>query len=157
MSLTRRMVLSLAAVVAATTAFAQDDEVVAFVRDFYTKEIARHAAKQNQSEDEFLRVFTKDAQELWRAAQQNRSKANITLGPIRHLFLGTGVLPGREVKLGAVTASGGGALSVALTVQGNPRQLVVHTVREGGVLKFADIDYGDGESFIAYFRRLAGR
>ena len=157
MMLTRRMVLSFVALVAAAPAFAQDDEVVAFVRDFYTKEVARHAAKQNQSEDEFLRVFTKDAQELWCAAQQNRSKANITLGPIRHLFLGTGVLPGREVKLGAVTASGGGAISVALTVQGHPRQLVVRTVREGGALKFADIDYGDGESFIAYFRKLAGR
>ncbi len=80
------------------------------------------------------------------------------LGPIRHLFLGAGVLPGREVKLGAVD---GGRLpircSVALTVQGHPRQLVVRTVREGGALKFADIDYGDGESFIAYFRKLAGR
>jgi hypothetical protein len=157
MVLTRRMVLSLAAVVAAAPAYAQDDAAVVFVRDFYTQEIARHAAKQNQSEDDFLRVFTKDAQELWRAAQQNRSKANIPLGPIRHLFLGTGVMPGREVRLGAVTASGAGAVSVALTVQGHPRQLVVRTVREGGALKFADIDYGDGESFIAYFRRLAGR
>ena len=129
MMLTRRMVLSFVALVAAAPAFAQDDEVVAFVRDFYTKEVARHAAKQNQSEDEFLRVFTKDAQELWRVAQQNRSKTNILLGPIRHLFLGTGVLPGREVKLGAVAASGGGAVSVALTVQGNPRQLVVRPRR----------------------------
>jgi hypothetical protein len=157
MDLTRRMVLSLAAVVAATKAFAQEDEVVAFVRDFYAKEIARHTAKEHQSEDDFLKIFTADAQQLWRAAQANRSKANVPLGPIRHLFLGPGVLPGREVKLGAVTASGGGAVSVALTVQGNPRQLVIRTVREGGVLKFADIDYGDGESFVAYFRRLAGR
>lgn len=157
MVLTRRMVLSLAAFVAAAPALAQEDEAVAFVRDFYTKEIARHAAKQNQSEDEFLQVFTKDAQELWRAAQANRSKANITLGPTRHLFLGTGVLPGREVKLGAVTASSGGAVSVVLTVQRSPRQLFVSTVREGDALKFADIDYGDGETFIAYFRKLAGR
>ena len=152
MDLTRRMVLSLAALFAAAPAFAQEEDVVAFVRDFYTKEVARHAAKQNQSEDDFLQVFTKDAQELWRAAQANRGKANVPLGPIRHLFLGTGVLPGREVKLGAVTASGG-----ALTVQGNPRQLVVRTAREGGALKIADIDYGDGESFLAYFRKLAGR
>jgi len=157
MVLTRRMVLTLAALVAAAPAFAQEDETVAFVRDFYTQEVARHAAKQYQSEDEFLRVFTKDAQELWRAAQANRSKANVPVGPIRHLFLGAGVLPGREVKLGAVTASGAGAVSVALTVQGNPRLLVIRTVREAGALKFADIDYGDGESFIAYFRKLAGR
>lgn len=157
MSLTRRMVLSLAALVAARQAFAQGDEAVAFVRDFYTKEIARHAAKEHQSEDDFLKVFTADAQALWRAAQANRGKANVQLGPIRHLFLGAGVLPGREVKLGAVTASGNSAVSVALTVQGNPRQLVIRTVREGAAFKFADIDYGDGESFVAYFRRVAGR
>ena len=157
MDLTRRMVLSLAAVVAAAEAFAQDDEVVGFVRDFYIKEIERHVAKEHQSEDEFLKVFTADAQELWRAAQANRGKVNIPLGPTRHLFLGQGALPGREVKLGAVNASSGGAVSVALTVQGNPRQFVIRTVREGGAVKFADIDYGDGESFVAYFRRLAGR
>lgn len=157
MGLTRRMVLSLAAVVAAGQAFAQGDEAVAFVRDFYTKEIARHAAKEHQNEDEFLKVFTADAQELWRAAQVNRGKVNVPLGPTRHLFLGQGALPGREIKLGAVTASEGGAVSVALSVQGSPRQLVIRTVREGGTFKFADIDYGDGESFVAYFRRLAGR
>lgn len=151
------MVLSLAAIVAATQAFAQDGDAVAFVRDFYAKEIARHDAKEHQSEDEFLKVFTADAQQLWRAAQANRGKANVPLGPTRHLFLGAGALPGREVKLGAVTASNGGAVSVALTVQGNPRQLVVSTVREGSAFKFTDIDYGDGESFVAYFRRLAGR
>jgi hypothetical protein len=157
MDLTRRMVLSLAAVVAAGQAFAQGDEAEAFVRDFYTKEIARHEAKEHQSEDEFLKVFTAGAQELWRAAQVNRGKANVQLGPIRHLFLGQGVLPGREVRLVAVTASGDSAVSVALTVQGSPRQFVIRIAREGGAFKFADIDYGDGESFVAYFRRLAGR
>jgi hypothetical protein len=157
MDLTRRMVLSLAAVAAAAPAFAQGDDAVAFVRGFYTKEIARHAAKEHQGEDDFLKVFTKDAQELWRAAQANRGKVQVPLGPIRHLFLGTGVMPGREVKLGAVTASGNGAVSVALTVQGNPQQLIIHMVREGSAFKIADIDYGDGESFVAYFRRLAGR
>lgn len=157
MELSRRTLLSLAALVAAAPADAQDDAAVAFVRDFYVKEIARHAAKEHQSEDDFLKVFTADTQELWRAAQANRGKANVPLGPIRHLFLGAGVLPGREVKLRAVAAAGGGAVSVALAVEGNPRQLVVRTVREGATFKFADIDYGDGESFVAYFRRLAGR
>ncbi|WP_068025085.1 hypothetical protein [Rhodoplanes sp. Z2-YC6860] len=157
MKLTRRMVLSLAAVVAARQAFAQDDDTVAFVRDFYTREIARHAAKEHQSDDDFLKVFTVEARELWRAAQENRGKANVPLGPIRHLFLGQGVLPGREVALGPVTASGHNAVAVELTVQGNPRQLVIRTAREGLSIKFADIDYGDGESFVAYFSRLAGR
>src|SRR5215211_7687777 len=130
--LTRRTLLSEAVAFMAVPAHAQSGDAAAFVRDFYIQEVARHAA------------------------QANRNKANVPLGPIFHIFFGQGALPGREIKLGAVTPSGGDAVSVALTIQGHPRQLVVHTVREGGAWKFADIDYGSGESFIAYFRRRAG-
>jgi hypothetical protein len=154
--LTRRALLSVTAAFVAVPAHAQSGDAVAFVFDFYTQEVARHAAKEHASEAEFLSVFTADAQKVWHAAQANRSKANVPLGPIFHIFFGQGALPGREIKLGAVTPSGGDAVSVALTIQGHPRQLVVQTVREGGVWKFADIDYGSGESFIAYFRRRAG-
>jgi hypothetical protein len=153
---TRRTLLSLATALMAAPAHAQTGDAVTFVRDFYTQEIARHAAKKYASEAEFLSVFTADAQKVWHAAQANRNKANVPLGPILHVFLGQGALPGREIKLGAVTPSSGDAVSVALTIQGNPRQLVVRTVREGGTWKFADIDYGSGESFIAYHRRRAG-
>ena len=73
------------------------------------------------------------------------------------MFFGQGALPGRDIKLGAVTASGRNAVSVALTIQDNPRTLVVKTVREGGAWKISDIDYGGGESFVAYFRRRAGQ
>ena len=155
--LTRRTLLSLAAAFMTVPAHAQSGDAVAFVRDFYIQEIARHATKERASEADFLSVFTADAQNVWRAAQANRNKANIPVGPILHIFFGRGALPGREIKLGAVVSSGGDAVSVALTIQGNPRQLVVHTVREGGAWKFADIDYGSGESFVAYFRGLAGR
>ena len=153
--LTRRALLSAVAASLAAPARAQTGDSVSFVRDFYVKEIARHAAKERVSEAVFLSVFTADAQNVWRAAQSNRNRANLTVGPILHIFLGQGVLPGREVKLGAVAAAGGDAVSVALTVQGNPRQLIVRTVRDGGTWKFADIDYGGGESFMAYFRRLS--
>ena len=154
--LTRRALLSVAVAFMAVPAHAQSGDAVAFVRDFYAQEIARHAAKKYASEAEFLSIFTVDAQKVWHAAQANRNKANVPLGPILHVFLGQGALPGREIKLGAVTASGDDAVSVALTIQGNPRQLVVRTVREGGTWKFADIDYGSGESFIAYHRRRVG-
>jgi hypothetical protein len=154
--LTRRTLLSLAAALMAVPAYAQTGDAVAFVRDFYAQEIARHTAKQRVSEDDFLSVFTARAQNVWRAAQANRNKANIPVGPIFHIFFGQGALPGREIKLGAVASAGGDAASVALAIQGNPRQLVIRTAREDGAWKFADIDYGGGESFIAYFRRRAG-
>jgi hypothetical protein len=153
---TRRMLLA-AAVMAAAPASAQDRGAVAFVRDFYTREIARHAANEGSSEPDLLAVFTADAQRLWRAAQANRNNPNEPLGPILHVFFGQGALPGREIRLGTVTASGAGTVSVALSIQGHPRQLVVRTVREGGAWKISDIDYGSGESFVAYFRRRAHR
>jgi hypothetical protein len=153
---TRRALLS-AAILIAGPAAAQPDGAVTFVRDFYTREIRRHTAGEGSSEPDFLAVFAADAQRLWRAAQANRNRANEPAGPILHAFFGQGALPGREIKLGAVTASGRSAVSVALTIQGNPRTLVVHTVREGGAWKIADIDYGSGESFVAYFRKRAGR
>jgi hypothetical protein len=154
---TRRTLLSAVAVLAATRAAAQPDSAAAFVRDFYTREVRRHATGEGSSEPDFLAVFAADAQRLWRAAQANRNKASEPAGPILHAFFGQGALPGREIRLGAVTASGRNAVSVALTVQGNPRTLVVHTLREGGDWKISDIDYGGGESFVAYFRRRAGR
>src|SRR5918994_3522132 len=122
---TRRMLLA-AAVIAAAPASAQDRGAVGFVRDFYTREIARHAANEGSSEPDLLAVFTADAQRLWRAAQASRNRANEPLGHIVHVFFGQGALPGREIKFGAVTASGRNAVSVALTIQGNPRTLVVH-------------------------------
>ena len=154
---TRRALLSAVAVLAAAPAAAQPDSAVAFVRDFYAREIRRHAANEGSSEPDFLAVFTADAQRLWRAAQANRNKTNEPAGPILHAFFGQGALPGREIKLGAVTASGRNAVSAALTIQGNPRTLVVHCVREGGAWKISDIDYGGGQSFVAYFRKRAGQ
>src|SRR5689334_3392351 len=127
MDLVRRMVLLLATLLVAAPALAQDDPAVAFVRDFYVKEIARHAAKEHQSEDDFLKVFTADAQELWRAAQANRGKTNVKIGRIVHVFFGLGALPGREVKLVAVEPAGNGKVTVALTIQGNPKRLAVQT------------------------------
>ena len=154
--LTRRALLS-AAVLLAVPAVAQPASAVAFVRDFYTREVRRHAAGEGSSEPDFLSVFTADAQKLWRAAQANRNRTNEPLGAILHVFFGQGALPGREIRLGAVTASGTGAVSVALTILGNPRTLLVYSVREGGAWKISDIDYGNGESFVAYFRRRAGQ
>jgi hypothetical protein len=153
---TRRALLS-AAVFIAGPAAAQPESALIFVRDFYAREIRRHAAGEGSSEPDFLAVFTVDAQRLWRAAQANRNRTSEPLGHILHVFFGQGALPGREIKLGAVTASGRNAVSVALTIQGNPRTLVVHTAREGGGWKIADIDYGSGESFVAYFRKRAGQ
>src|SRR5262245_24501295 len=96
----RRAMLS-AAVLLAGPAAAQPDSAAAFVRDFYTREIRRHAAGEGSSEPDLLAVFTADAQKLWRAAQANRNRTKEPVGPILHVFFGQGALPGREIGLGA--------------------------------------------------------
>jgi hypothetical protein len=155
----RRSVLLLCAgaLFAAAPARAQNpgDDTVRFVRDLYAKEIAQHAAKIGKGESEFLAVFTAETQQIWRAAQANRNKANLPVGPILHAFFGWGVLPGHEVKLGAVTRASGDAVAVEFTAQGEPRRVVVSAVREAGRWRIADIDYGRGDGYVAYLRRLA--
>src|SRR6266700_410585 len=94
--LTRRVLLSLAACLTFALAYGQPDGAVAFVRDFYAQAVARHVAKERVSEAVLLSVFTADTQDVWRAAQANRNKSNLTIGPILHVFLGQGALPGRE-------------------------------------------------------------
>jgi hypothetical protein len=130
-------------------------DAATFVRDFYAKEIAHHNARDMVREANFLAVFTRETQELWRAAQANRNRTNIPIGPILNAFFGWGVLPGHEVKLGAVAAVSGDAVAVEFTALGEPRRIVVHAVREGGNWRIADIDYGRGQGYVAYLRSLA--
>jgi hypothetical protein len=151
------LLLCAGALLAAAPARAQNagDDAVTFVRDLYAKEVAHHAAKSGKGEAEFLAVFTAETQQIWRAAQANRNKASLTIGPILHAFFGWGVLPGHEVKLGAVTLASGDAVAVELTAQGEPRRVVVRAVREAGSWRIADLDYGRGDGYVAYLRRLA--
>lgn len=150
-------VLCAGALLGAPPAGAQSggEDAVAFVRDLYVKEVAQHAARSGMGEAEFLAVFTRETQNMWRAAQANRNRTNIPIGPVLNAFYGWGVLPGHEVKLGAVTDASGDAVAVEFTVQGEPRRIVVHAVREAGSWRIADIDYGRGDGYVAYLRRLA--
>jgi hypothetical protein len=130
-------------------------DAVEFVRAFYAKEAVRHNSRATIGEADFLAVFTAETQQAWRAAQANRNPTNVPIGPILNAFFGYGVLPGHEVKLGAVTANAGDGVSVEFTAQGEPRRITVYAVREGEAWRIADIDYGRGDSYVAYLRRLA--
>ena len=70
-------------------------------------------------------------------------------------FSSWGGLPGQEGKLGAGTLAYGEAVAVELTAQGETRRVVVRAVREAGGWRRADIDYGRGDGYVAYLRRLA--
>jgi hypothetical protein len=135
-------------------------DAVAFVSDFYTREIARHNAKEKTSEAEILSAFTPAAQKIWVAARDNKEPPPAALGNVIHVFLGPGALPGREVKLVKVGVAGGGqrllVIAVDVTIDGNPRKLHAYVVRDGNTWRFDDIDYGQRQSFMSYYRYRAG-
>lgn len=137
-----------------------DNEAVVFVREFYTREIARHNAKGRIDDGEFLNAFTRDTQRIWIAARDNKNSPQVPLGPVVNAFFGPGALPGREIRLVNVAVVGGGAqllvVSVDVLIDGNPRKLHVHAVRNGNSWRFDDIDYGGRESFVSYYRLRAG-
>src|SRR5262249_50947651 len=111
------------------------EDAVTFVRNFYTREIARHNAKERTDDVEFLKAFTPAAQKIWIAARDNKNPPPASLGPVTHAFFGPGALPGREVRLVKVVVAGGGArllaVAVDVTIDGNPRKLHAYIVRDG--------------------------
>lgn len=128
---------------------------VAFVRRLYEREILRDARGAKIGNAEFYGLFTRAVRGLLRSPVPPRS--NIVLGPMLHAFYGPGVLPGTQVMLRDVAPAPGSSVAVDLTVRGEARRVVVHTAREDGEWRIADIDYGRGESYVAYHRKLRGQ
>jgi hypothetical protein len=158
LAIRRRSVLLAAVVLALPRAAAAqtESEAVSFVRDLYTREIARHAAHGRTGEAEFLAPFASRTQAVWRASRVAGAPASDPAGPILNAYFGWGVLPGHAVTLDGVASGSGLSVSVRLTVRGEARTAVVQLVRENRGLRVADIAYGRGESFLAYHRRRAG-
>lgn len=138
---------------------AEGDEQTAFVRELYEREIRSHLSRTGASEAEFLSVFSREVQDLWRA--ERASHVEIPAGPILHAFFGWGVLPGQKVSLVSVKpragASGAAVVVVDLAVRDMPRQTLVHLVKENGRWRISNLSYDRGEDFVAFQRRLRGK
>jgi hypothetical protein len=130
-----------------------------FLRGVYQREIERHNKQLPADNGGFHRLFTRQMQDLMDAPRVPNPK--VVIGQIRHALFGNGALPGREVLLGEVTTlredSGSATVRIALTVLGNPRNVMVAMLRQGGAWRISDIDYGDGETLGAQYRRMTGR
>lgn len=129
-----------------------DDSAMTFVRDLYTREIARHLQRAPVNGDTFTANFAAPLRRLMAAPRE--ASANEPLG-IVHAFFGPGVLPGTDIKLAGV-ASAGDAINVALVYRGEPRSVTVRPVREDGEWRIADVTYASGESLLTRYRRLTG-
>ncbi len=107
----------------------------------------------------FYALFTREMRELMHAPR--RPDPNALDGPILHVLFGRGAMPGRDVVLGEITTvredAGTATVNVALAVLGNPRTVVVAMLRQDGGWRISEIDYGDGETLSARYKRATGR
>lgn len=130
-----------------------------YLRGIYAREIARHNSRQAPDNDAFDALFTRAMRELMHAPR--RPDPNALDGPILHALFGYGALPGREVTLGTVTTVRQNAyaavVNVALSVAGNPREVVVMLLREDDAWHIDDINYGERETLAARYRRMTGK
>ena len=131
----------------------------AFLRGVYEREIARHNKRLPADNDGFYALFTRELRELMHAPR--RPDPNALDGPILHVLFGRGAMPGRDVVLDKITTvredAGTATVIVALAVLGNPRTVVVAMLRQDGGWRISDIDYGDGETLSARYKRATGR
>src|SRR5262249_17310013 len=133
----------------------EEADAVAFVRRLYQREILRDAGGSKVGDAAFYGLFTRDVRRLLKSPVSPRP--DIPLGPLSHAVYGPGVLPGTAVTLVNVAPAQGTSVAVDLMIRGEPRRVIVQTAREGGQWRIADVDYGRGESYVAYHRRLRGQ
>ena len=135
-------------------------DMVTFVRDLYTSQIAAQANDARVSDAAFDAVFSRNLRALMRAPKVNMDRTPD--GPMLNVFFGWGVPPKLELKLDKVApahdATGASRLvRVEATVRGEKRQILVRPVREDGAWRIADINYGSGAGLVSHYRRITGR
>lgn len=146
------------ACIVAPTFAAGASAATAFLRGVYEREIVRHNRRLPPDNDGFYALFTREMRELMHAPR--RPDPNALDGPILHALFGSGALPGREVVLDSITTvredAGTATVNVALAVLGNRRNVVVAMMRQDGAWRISDIDYGNGETLRARYKRATG-
>jgi hypothetical protein len=140
---------------AAARAQERESEQETFVRRIYQREILRDVRGAKISDAEFYGLFTSDVRRLVQSPIP--PQPNVAIGRLLHAFYGPGVLPGWEVTLQKVAPAQGTSVAVDIEVRGVPRHILVHTAREGGEWRIANIDYGGGEDYVGYHRKLRGQ
>lgn len=131
----------------------------AFLRGVYEREVERHNRRLPPDNDRFYQLFTREMRALMQAPA--RPDPSVPLGPVLHALFGRGALPGREVGLREVAPIRQDAdmamVSVALTVSGHAREVVVVMLRQDVAWRIHNIEYGPADTLAAHHRRVTGR
>jgi hypothetical protein len=133
---------------------------IEWTRDLYIAEAERISKAHSLADDEFLALFTPEIVELWRAARA-APRPNTPAGPTLNALFGWNVPPGSEVRLLNVALLLGTpqapVLVVDLMVRATPRRIVLHLVEQPSAWRIAGVFYDEGEDFVSFEKRLAGR
>jgi hypothetical protein len=122
-----------------------------WVRTLYVGALAlREAAEAGGGADftdrELQALFSPEVQAMRDAVADRTLPPDEPDGPILHLLFGWGALPRRKIEIRAVKPDGAGKAKIDLTINGNPRPLVLTGLysEAGKTWQIDDIDYGEG-------------
>ena len=129
------------------------DEIsfVSWINTLYVGELARREAAAagagaELSAEELQALFSPEVQAMSDSVKDRMPPSTEPEGPILHLLFGWGALPRRKIEIVSITADGDGRAKVDLTINGNPRSLVLtgRFNQTGKAWQIDDIDYGGG-------------
>ena len=117
-----------------------------YVGALAVREAAEAGAGTDLSDQELQGLFTPEVQAMRDAVKDRTLPPTEPDGPILHILFGWGALPKRKIDILSVTADGDHKAKVDLTINGNPRPLVLTGKFNdaGKAWQIDDIDYGDG-------------
>jgi hypothetical protein len=104
------------------------------------------AAGADLTDRELQGLFSPEVQAMRDAVADRTLPPSEPEGPILHILFGWGALPKRKLEIRAVQADGDSKAKIDLTINGNPRPLLLtgRYNEQGGAWQIDDIDYGEG-------------
>jgi hypothetical protein len=108
------------------------------------REAAEAGASAELSAEELQALFSPEVQAMSDSVNDRTPPPTEPEGPILHLLFGWGALPRRKIEIVSITADGDGRAKVGLTINGNPRSLVLtgRFNQTSNDWQIDDIDYG---------------
>jgi hypothetical protein len=95
---------------------------------------------------ELQSLFSPEVQAMRDAVADRTLPPSEPEGPILHTLFGWGALPKRKIEIRSIKPDGETRAKIDLTINGNPRPLVLtgRYNEQGGAWQIDDIDYGEG-------------
>ncbi|WP_395015203.1 YceI family protein [Dongia sp.] len=110
------------------------------------REAAEAGAGADLTDRELQGLFSPEVQAMRDAVADRTLPPSEPDGPILHILFGWGALPKRKLEIRSVKADGEAKAKIDLTINGNPRPLVLtgFYYEPGKTWQIDDIDYGEG-------------